>query len=121
LAFVEERVRHIERTYAHFLQDVLVLRLTEETLKVVLVLKDGMTLRVTERWVAHKLVRYSYYWLDAEDTLKIGWDNSPHQHQLDNYPHHKHVGEQAIRLPSGDQRLTNSVLTGAQVLRTVIG
>jgi len=59
LASIEERVRTIERTYAHLLQDILVLRLTEETLRLVLVLKDGMTLRVTERWMAHKLVRYS--------------------------------------------------------------
>ncbi len=100
MAFVEERVRQIERAYAHRLQDVLVLRLTEETPKLVLVLNDGMTLRLVERWQARKLVRYSYYWLDVEDNLKIGWDNSPHHRRLDNYPHHKHVGTQAVRLPS---------------------
>ncbi len=93
MAFVEERVRQIERAYAYLLQDVLVLRLTEETLKLVLVLNDGMTLRVVERWQARKLVRYSYYWLDAAGNLKIGWDN---------YPHHKHVGGQEIRLPSDE-------------------
>ena len=102
MAFVEERVRQIERAYAYLLQDVLVLRLTEETLKLVLVLNDGMTLRVVERWQARKLVRYSYYWLDAAGNLKIGWDNSPHHRRLDNYPHHKHVGGQEIRLPSNE-------------------
>lgn len=82
----------------------------------VLVLKDGTTLRVTERWVAQKLMRYSYYWLDAEDHLKIGWDNSPHHHQLDNYPHHKHMGEQAIRLPSYETNLEEVMAVLAQEL-----
>ena len=100
MAFVEERVRQIERAYAPLLQDVLVLHLTEETLRLVLVLNDGMTLRVVERWQYRKLVRYSYYWLDVEDRLRVGWDNAPHHHRLDNVPHHKHVGEQAIRVPS---------------------
>lgn len=50
MAFVEERVREIEHKYAHLIQDLLVLRLTEETLRLVLVLNDGTTLRVAERW-----------------------------------------------------------------------
>ena len=51
MAFLEERVREIEQQYAHLVQDVLVLRLTEETLRLVLVLNDGTTLRVAERWL----------------------------------------------------------------------
>jgi len=50
LTFVEKRVREIERKYAHLIQDLLVLHLTEETLRLVLVLNDGTTLRVAERW-----------------------------------------------------------------------
>ncbi len=94
---VEERVFEIEQQYAHFVQNLLVLRLTEETLRLVLVLNDGTTLRVAERWQAGVLVRYSYYWLDAKNRLKIGWDNSPHHKRLENFPHHKHIGEQATR------------------------
>lgn len=100
MALVEERVREIEQQYAHLVQDLLVLRLTEETLRLVLVLNDGTTLRVAERWQGSALVRYSYYWLDARNNLKIGWDNSPHHKRLENFPHHKHIGEQAKRMPS---------------------
>jgi hypothetical protein len=100
LAFVEERVREIEKQYARLVQDLLVLRLTEETLRLVLVLNDGTTLRVAERWQSGTLVRYSYYWLDAGDRLKIGRDNSPHHKRLENFPHHKHIGEQAKRVSS---------------------
>ena len=105
MAFVEERVREIEQQYAHLVQDLLVLRLTEETLRLVLVLNDGTTLRVAERWQRGTLVRYSYYWLDARNRLKIGWDNSPHHKRLGNFPHHKHVGEQATRVSSYEVRL----------------
>jgi len=114
--FIEERVRQIERTYAHLLRDVLVLRLTDETLRLVLILSDGTTLRVTERWQAGKLLRYSYYWLDTEDKLKVGWDNSPHHHHLDNYPHHKHLGEQAARYPSYETSLENVMVIVQQAL-----
>ena len=100
MAFVEERVREIEHKYAHLIQDLLVLRLTEETLRLVLVLNDGTTLRVAERWQGGTLVRYSYYWLDASNELKTGWDNSPHHERLETFPHHKHIGEQAKRMPS---------------------
>jgi len=48
------------------------IRLTKETLRLVLVLNDGMTLRVAERWRDGALVRYSYYWLDAENRRKLG-------------------------------------------------
>lgn len=100
MAFVEERVREIEQQYAHLVQDLLILRLTQETLRLVLVLNDGTTLRVAERWQGGTLMRYSYYWLDARNRLKIGWDNSPHQKRLENFPHHRHIGEQAKRVSS---------------------
>ena len=45
-------------------------------------------------------MRYSYYWLDGANELKIGWDNSPHHERLENFPHHKHIGEQENRVPS---------------------
>jgi hypothetical protein len=100
LQFIEERVAEIERLCARIAQDVLVLRLTTETLKLVVRLREGATLRVAERWQAETLLRYSYYWLDAQDELVIGWDNSPHHTQLDNFPHHKHIREQSMRVPS---------------------
>lgn len=46
------------------------------------------------------LVRYSYYWLDAENKLKVGWDNAPHHAQMANFPHHKHIGQQDNVQPS---------------------
>jgi hypothetical protein len=100
LRFIEERAAEIERLCAPIAQDVLVLRLTTETLKLVVRLRDGASLRVAERWQAETLLRYSYYWLNAQDALVVGWDNSPHHTQLDNFPHHKHIREQATRVPS---------------------
>jgi len=103
LGFIEKRVREITQKYAHLAQNLLVLRLTDETLKLILVLNDGTTLRVAERWQGKTLTRYSYYWLDARNNrnnLRIGWDNSPHHKRLENFPHHKHVGAQANRVAS---------------------
>ncbi len=89
----EDRVIEIEQKYAHLVEDILILNLTDETLKIILKLHGGTTLRVAERWQSKVLVRYSYYWLDSENKLKIGWDNAPHHKDLNNFPHHKHLGQ----------------------------
>jgi len=51
------------------------------------------------------LIEYSYYWLTAQNVLKIGWDNSPHHKKLGNFPHHKHTGKQENRAPSPERTL----------------
>ena len=105
MSSIEDRIQEIGQQYAHLIQDVLVLSLTDETFRLILALNDGSTLRVTERWQNRSLIRYSYYWLDTGNQLKTGWDNSPHHDHLDNFPHHKHVGKQAIMLPSYETSL----------------
>jgi len=67
VSFVENRIGEIGQRYAHLMQDMLALSLTDETFRLVLLLNDGTTLRVMERWHEETLVRYSYYWLDAQD------------------------------------------------------
>lgn len=101
----EERAQAIETQYAHLTQNVFVLSLTDETLKMVMVLRDGSTLRVAERWQHSRLIRYSYYWLTEHDTLRIGWDNAPHHSKVDSFPHHKHLGEQGQIAASSETRL----------------
>jgi hypothetical protein len=110
VTFIEARIYEIERTYSHLVQDLLVLGLTDETFRLILALKDGTTLRVTERWKSQILIRYSYYWLDAVDKLKIGWDNSPHHQQLENFPHHKHMGGKNTILPSYETSLESVMI-----------
>lgn len=43
--------------------------------------------------------------LAAANRLKIGWDNAPHHQQLENFPHHKHIGEQDVKAPSYETSL----------------
>lgn len=105
----QDRVREIQRYIAHIARDVLVLRLTEETLRLTAALNDGTTLRITERWHNNTLIRYSYYWLDAQNALKTGWDNAPHHAQLDTFPHHKHIGEQSTLAPSTETCLEDII------------
>jgi len=55
---------------------------------------DGSNLRISEKWSGQQLIHYSYYWLDEENNLIIGWDNAPHHSQISTYPHHKHFQQQ---------------------------
>ncbi len=81
------------------------IELDEETLRVILYLKDGSNLRVTEQWDGKMLKRYSYYWLTPGNELKVGWDNAPHHAKMESFPHHKHVGRQDNLQPSTETRL----------------
>jgi hypothetical protein len=116
VSFIELRVQEIAQKYTHLVYDVLVLNLTDETFRLLMALKDGTTLRVSERWRGQLQVRYSYYWLDRASCLKIGWDNSPHHEQLENFPHHKHIGVQGLRVPSYETSLDAVMLVIEQEL-----
>ena len=89
-----ERLLEIENSFGKRVERIVPLELDGGTLRIILYLKDGTNLRVTEQWEGGKLKRYSFYWLSAADRLKIGWDNAPHHTRLKTHPHHKHVGNQ---------------------------
>ena len=95
-----ERLLEIEEKTGVLVRRIVPIELDEETLRVILYLKDGGNLRVTEQWNGMVLKRYSYYWLTPANELKIGWDNAPHHTRLESFPHHKHVGRQENLQPS---------------------
>lgn len=97
-----ERLFELEEIYGSQVQRIVPLELDGETLRLVLYLQDGTNLRVTEQWRGKALERYSYYWLTAENALKIGWDNAPHHTRMSTFPHHKHVGNQKNLQPSSE-------------------
>lgn len=72
-----ERLLEIGETCGEKVQSIVPLELDGETLRLILYLKDGANLRVTEQWQGKTLLRYSYYWLTSANELKIGWDNAP--------------------------------------------
>lgn len=100
-----ERLLEIERQCADLVERVQILDLDGETLRLVLFLRDGSNLRVTEQWQGDALKRYSYYWLTGENLLQIGWDNAPHHRKLATHPHHRHVGDKYMIEPSEEHRL----------------
>ena len=67
-----ERLLEIEETHGGRVQRVVPLELDGEALRLILYLKDGTNLRVTEQWQGETLLRYSYYWLTSVNELKIG-------------------------------------------------
>jgi hypothetical protein len=103
--FASERLLEIEEKFEGMVERIVPIELDGETLRVVLHLKDDTTLRVTEQWAGKVLKRYSYYWLNSANELKVGWDNAPHHTQLENFPHHKHIDQQNNLQPSRETSL----------------
>ena len=89
-----ERLLEIESEFGSSVQRIICIELDDESIRLVLDLKDGTNLRVAEQRKGNLLERYSYYWLDKNNKLIIGWDNALHHTKLDTYPNHKHVGKQ---------------------------
>jgi len=100
-----ERLAEIEAKYGHMVERIVPIELDGETLRLIIYLKDGSNLRVTEQWEGRTLKRYSYYWLTSDNKLKIGWDNAPHHTRLETHPHHKHVGRRENLQPSKETNL----------------
>ena len=57
------------------------------------ILSDFSMLHIKEIWKDNQLLKYSYFWFTANDTLILGWDNAPHHPRLNSFPHHKHTVE----------------------------
>ena len=91
------------------IEQIVPLELDDQAIRLILHLKDGTNLRLTEQWEGGVLQRYSYYWLTVTNELKIGWDNAPHHTHVETFPHHKHVGRQDNLQPSTETDL-NEVL-----------
>lgn len=100
-----ERLAEIEGAYGELVQRIVPLALDGQMVRLILYLRDGTNLRVTEQWDGELLIRYSYYWLTSENELKVGWDNAPHHTQVDTYPDHKHVERQQNLQPSTETSL----------------
>ncbi len=96
----ENRLLDIEEKFGSAVERIVPVELDESTLKVILYLKDGSNVRVTEQWKESRLIRYSYYWLTSDNTLRVGWDNAPHHKKLESFPHHKHINLQINMHPS---------------------
>lgn len=77
----------------------------QEYLKMALILQDGSSLQIKEFYNNDFLEAYSYYWLDTEKKLIVGWDNTPHHRKLKTHPHHKHVGNQTNIMDSHENNL----------------
>jgi hypothetical protein len=113
-----ERLLEIEIRFGESVERIVPVELDDETLRLVLYLKDGTNLRVTEQWSGSSLERYSYYWLTRMNELKVGWDNAPHHTKLETYPHHKHVGRKDKLGPSTEtclEEVMKVVLQGVKL------
>lgn len=102
---IAQRVQDIQRDYAAHVAEIIVLRVTEETLKLRLNFENDSSLRVTERWQDGARFRYSYYWLNSRSELIVGWDNVPHHADISTFPHHKHTAQQSTPQPSAESSL----------------
>ncbi len=89
-----ERLLVIEQISVDLADRIVLLELDGESLRLILYWLDGNNLRVIEQWQGQQLLRYSYYWLTAQNQLMIGWDNAPHHRHVSTHPHHKHIGQQ---------------------------
>ncbi len=81
-----------------------------EIVKAKLTLRDGSSLRISESFIDGQLVSYSYYWLNGNNQLIIGWDNAPHHRNIETFPHHKHV-KKKTSVRSSREHCLNEVLS----------
>jgi hypothetical protein len=62
-----EMLLEIEANFGELVESIVPVELDGEMLRLVLYLKNGTNLRVTEQWNGSVLERYSYYWLTSKN------------------------------------------------------
>lgn len=50
-------------------------------------------------------VAYSYHWMEADNQLRMRWDNAEHYPDLPGFPHHLHAGDEKEVLPGKPMNL----------------
>jgi hypothetical protein len=105
LSRLQARVSLTFNTLGHFVVSVTPLAVNFNSFKLIITLTDGSTLRLNKHYHNNNLEKYAYYWLNAHNTLIIGWDNAPHHSYLSTHPHHKHVATQTNIQPSTETNL----------------
>lgn len=79
-------------------EDILVYRLR-------IFMPGGRILDMRERIVYSKrdlrfdTTAYSFHWQDQHGNLIRRWDNAPHFHDLNGFPHHIHIGKSHTVIP----------------------
>jgi hypothetical protein len=69
-------------------------------LKLKIRLVNGSELYVRDTLLDGQQRKYAFHWQDSTDGLIARWDNAAHWPEIETYPHHKHVGEEARVVPS---------------------
>ncbi len=102
LPLLQARIASLWAILADLIAEVIVVRVDYHAFKLKVILTDGSTLRINEQYGQGELEQYAYYWLDADEQLRIGCDNAPHHRRLPNFPHHKHVVSQDNLQPAAE-------------------
>ncbi len=73
---------------------------------------DFVKVKQTDR---HSKIKYRYQYMNSGNQLIFRYDNAPHHSDLSTFPHHKHVGEEAIK--SNEPSLEDVLLEIAHLQR----
>ncbi len=60
-----------------------------------------------------KKIAYSYHYQDQEKKMIFRFDNAAHHPELENFPHHKHIG-------SGSQTIPSTEITLDEILKIIV-
>lgn len=71
------------------------------------ILTNFSLLYIKKIWKEEQLLKYSYYWVSANNTLIHGWDNAPHHNSINCFPHHIHTEEGIF--PSNERNLLDVI------------
>ena len=115
----EADFRNMVIEYSAIVESVEMFQLSEEEkvsqLKAKLRLTDASILRVREIRIKETPEAYSYYWLNPDETVIMGWDNAPHHKSISTFPHHRHIGND---IEVSEERNLSDVLN---FIRNLIG
>ncbi len=95
LGDVEVAIRKLKDVYVEYYEEE-IMTANRVNLRIRVRFTNGHLLELNEAVIGEegtlRYLGYRYHFQDGQNNIVFRYDNTPHFHELDNFPHHKHIG-----------------------------
>ena len=99
LGDVEAAIRKLKDVYVEYYEEE-IMTANRVSLRIRVRFTNGHLLELNEAVIGEegtlRYLGYRYHFQDGQNNIVFRYDNTPHFHELDNFPHHKHLSDKVV-------------------------
>ena len=99
LVDIEAAIRKLKDVYVEYYEEEIVTA-NRVNLRIRLRFTNGHLLELNEAFIGEegtiRFLGYRYHFQDGQNNIVFRYDNTPHFHELEHFPHHKHLSDKIV-------------------------